>query len=178
MKRSFIAIHFGLVLIFGPVVLEIHINRWIYYLMILVGVVLISIAGYNAQARALGQGEPGEELLQKAWHWFRVKVLRQQVDPLNPPETANAHQSLTPKPALSLLSKTVQGIGLVLVITPTILGWQVGNDWRMGFIALGSVFIIVARKTLPPQSPNDPPHGKELLQAAWGWLQQRLKGKL
>ena len=178
MKRSFIAIHTGLVLIFGPVVLEIDINQWVYYLMILIGVVLVSIAGYNAQARGLGQGEPGEELLQKAWHWFRVNVLRQQIDPMPPTETAGAHQSVTPKPALSLLSKTVQGIGLVLVIAPTLLGWQVGNDWRMGFIALGSALIVVARKTLPPQSPNDPPHGKELLQAAWGWLQQRLKGKL
>ncbi len=177
MKRSFIAIHFGLVLIFGPVVLEIHINRWIYYLMILVGVVLVSIAGYNAQARALGQGEPGEELLQKAWHWFRVNVLRQQVDPLQPSEMTGAHQSLTPKPVLSLLSKTVQGVGLVLVIAPTLLGWKVGNDWRMGFIAVGSVLILLARKTLPPQGPSDPPHGQELLLAVWDWVQQRLKGK-
>lgn len=177
MKRSFIAIHIGLVLIFGPVVLEIHINRWIYYLMILVGVVLVSIAGYNAQARALGQGEPGEDLLQKAWHWFRVKVLRQKVVLLPSPEPMDAHQSIVPKPPLSLLSKSVQGLGLVLVIAPTLLGWKVGNDWRMGFIAVGSVLILLARKTLPPQSPDDPPHGQELLQAAWGWVQRHMKGK-
>lgn len=177
MKRNFIALHVGLVLIFGPVVLDIQINRWIYYLMILVGVVLVSIAGYNAQARAVGMGEPGEELLQKAWHWFRVKVLRQQVDPLPQAEPEHAHQSIVPKPPLSLLSKSVQGVGLVLVIAPTLLGWKVGHDWRMGFIAVGSVLILLARKTLPPQSPDDPPHGQELLQAVWGWVQRHMKGK-
>jgi hypothetical protein len=177
LKLVDLALFVGLVLGLAPWIFLKEPNS--YWLIISVtGGLLCAIAGYNAQARGLGQGEPGEELLQKAWHWFRVNVLRQQIDPMPPTETAGAHQSLTPKPALSPLSKTVQGIGLVLVITPTILGWQVGNDWRMGFIALGSVFIIVARKTLPPQSPNDPPHGKELLQAAWGWLQQRLKGKL
>lgn len=104
-------------------------------------------------------------------------MLRQQVGPWQPLASTEAHQSIAPKPALSLLSKTVQGFGLVLVIAPTLLGWQLGNDWRMGFIAVGSVLILVARKTLPPQSSLDPPHGQELLQAVWGWVQQRLKGK-
>lgn len=178
MKRSFIALHVGLVLIFGPVILEIQINRWIYYLMILVGVVLVSIAGYNAQARAVGMGEPGEELLQKAWHWFRVKVLRQKVAPLPSPEPMDAHQSIVPKPPLSPLSKSVQGIGLVLVIAPTLLGWKVGNDWRMGFLAVGSVLIVLARRTLPPRNSNDPPHGQELIQVVWGWIQKKFGGKL
>ncbi len=80
-------------------------------------------------------------------------------------------------PPLSPLSKWVQGIGLVLVIAPTVLGWKVGNDWRMGFIALGSVLIVLARRKLPPKGPNDPPHGQELLQAVWGWLQVWTKGK-
>lgn len=143
----------------------------------LIGFVLLSLVGYNAQASMLGMGEPGEELLQKAWHWFRVKVLRQQVTPLPPPEPMDAHQSIVPKPPLSLLSKSVQGVGLVLVIAPTLLGWKIGHDWRMGFIAVGSVLILLARKTLPPQSPDDPAHGQELLQAAWGWVHRRIKGK-
>lgn len=177
MKISDIGFLVGVSLILGPAIFEINLNKWIYYLMLLVGAILVSIAGYNAQARALGQGEPGEELLQKAWLWFRVKVLRQKVALLPSPEPMDAHQSIVPMPPLSLLSKSVQGIGLVLVIAPTLLGWKVGNDWRMGFIAVGSALIVLARRTLPPQSPSDPPHGKELLQAAWGWVQQRLKGK-
>jgi hypothetical protein len=177
MKRSFIALHIGLLLIWGPVVLGISINRWVYYLMVLVGGVLISIAGYNAQARAVGRGEPGEELLQNAWHWFRVKVLRQNVAPLPAPESVDAHQSIAPEPPLSLLSKSVQGIGLVLVIAPTLLGWKVGNDTRMAFIAVGSVLIMAARSKLPPEGPNDPPHGQEWLQMAWAWVQRVFKGK-
>lgn len=177
MKKSFIALHIGLLLIFGPVVLDISINRWAYYLMILVGGVLISIAGYNAQARATGLGEPGEELLQQAWHWFRVKVLRQNVAPLPAPEPVDAHQSIAPEPPLSLLSKSVQGIGLVLVIAPTLQGWKVGNDTRMAFIAVGSVFIMAARSKLPPKGPDDPPHGQEWLQAVWWWVQGLFRGK-
>ncbi len=176
MKLTTQALLIGCALLFGP---------WYAFekpsigsiAIAMVGFVLLALVGYNAQASIAGLGEPGEELLQKAWHWFRVKVLRQQVAPLPPPEPLNAHQSIAPKPPLSLLSKSVQGVGLVLVIAPTLLGWKVGNDWRMGFIAVGSVLILLARKTLPPQGPSDPPHGQELLLAVWGWVQQRLKGK-
>lgn len=144
----------------------------------LIGFVLLALVGYNAQASMVGMGEPGEELLQKAWHWFRVKVLRKQVDPLPPPEPMDAHQTIVPKPPLSLLSKSVQGVGLVLVIVPTLLGWKVGNDLRMAFIAVGSVLIVLARRTLPPQNSNDPPHGQELIQVVWGWIQKKFGGKL
>jgi hypothetical protein len=177
MKWSFVALHVGLLLIFGPVVLDIPVNRWIYYLMILVGIMLTAIAGYNAQARATGLGEPGEELLQQSWRWFRVNVLRQDVPPLVAPEPVDAHQSVAPMPPLSPLSKWVQGIGLVLVIAPTVLGWKVGNDWRMAFIAVGGVLIVLARRKLPPVHPSDPPHGQELLQAVWAWVQGVFKGQ-
>ena len=177
MKISDIGFLVGASLILGPAIFEINLNKWIYYLMLLVGAILVSIAGYNAQARALGQGEPGEELLQKAWHWFRVKVLRQKVALLPSPEPMDAHQSIVPKPPLSLLSKSVQGIGLVLVIAPTLLGWKVGNDLRMAFIAVGSVLIVLARRTIPPRNSNDPPHGQELLQAVWGWIREFFWGK-
>lgn len=143
----------------------------------LIGFVLLALVGYNAQASMVGMGEPGEELLQKAWLWFRVKVLRQKVALLPSPEPMDAHQSIAPKPPLSLLSKSVQGIGLVLVIAPTLLGWKVGNDWRMGFLAVGSVLIVLARRTLPPRNSNDPPHGQELLQAVWGWIRKLFWGK-
>ncbi len=122
-------------------------------------------------------GEPGEELLQKAWRWFRLKVLRQQLAPLAQPESLQSHKSIVPKPPLSLLSKTVQAVGLALVIAPTLLGWKIGHDWRMGFIAVGSLLILLARRTVPPQTPDDPPHGQELLLVAWGWVRQRLHGK-
>jgi hypothetical protein len=114
MKLTDVGYLIGLVLILGPVLLDVSINRWLYYVMILVGTVLVSIAGYNAQAKAVGMGETGEELLQRAWYWFRVKVLRQNVAPLPAPEPVDAHQSITPEPPLSMLSKSVQGIGLVL----------------------------------------------------------------
>ncbi len=143
----------------------------------LIGFVLLALVGYNAQASMVGMGEPGEELLQKAWHWFRVKVLRQKVTLLPSPEPMDVHQSIAPKPPLSLLSKSVQGIGLVLVIAPTLLGWKVGNDWRMGFLAVGSVLIVLARRTLPARNSNDPPHGQELLQAVWGWIREFFWGK-
>jgi len=177
MKITDVAFLIGSSLIFGPAVFEISINKWIYYLMILAGVVLVSIAGYNAQARALGQGEPGEELLQQAWRWLRVKVLRQDVPPFPAPEPVDANQSIAPMPPLSPLSKWVQGIGLVLVIAPTLLGWKVGNDWRMAFIAIGSVLIVLARRKLPPKHRNDPPHGQELLQAVWQRLESWIRGK-
>ena len=177
LKLVDMALFVGLVLGLAPWIFLKEPNAY-WLIMSVTGGLLCAIAGYNAQARALGQGEPGEELLQKAWHWFRVKVLRQKVALLPSPEPMDAHQSIVPKPPLSLLSKSVQGIGLVLIIAPTLLGWKVGNDWRMGFLAVGSVLIVLARRTLPPQSPSDPPHGKELLQVAWAWVQQRLKGKL
>ncbi len=171
-----LAIVVGLVLGLAPWIF-LHEPNSYWLIVSVIGGLLCSIAGYNAQARAVGMGEPGEELLQKAWHWFRVKVLRQQVDPLPQAEPEHAHQSIVPRPSLSLLSKSVQGVGLVLVIAPTLLGWKVGNDWRMGFIAVGSVLILLARKTLPPQSPDDPPHGQELLQAVWVWVRRRMKDK-
>ncbi len=165
----------GLILL--PPLLDLQINRWIYYVMCLVGGVLCSISGLSAQASSVGMGETGEELLQKSWRWFRIKVLRQKLEPLPLPDLLEPNQSIAPKPPLSALSKSVQAGGLVLVIAPTLLGWQVGNDWRMGFIALGSVLIVLARRTLPPKQPNDPPHGQELLLAVKDWLTQRLKGK-
>ena len=142
------------------------------------GFVLIAIVGYNAQASLMGMGEPGEELLQQAWRWFRVKVLRQKLEPLPQPEPLEPHQSIAPEPPLSMLSKSVQGIGLVLVIAPTLLGWKVGNDTRMAFIAVGSVLIMAARSKLPPKGPNDLPHGQEWLQMVWAWVRGVFKDKL
>lgn len=150
-----------------------------YWLVIsIIGGVLCSIAGYNAQAKAVGMGETGEELLQQALRWFRIKVLRQKLEPLPQPEPFAPHQSIAPEPPLSILSKSVQGIGLVLVIAPTLLGWKVGNDTRMAFIAVGSVLIMAARSKLPPKGPNDLPHGQEWLQMVWAWVQGVFKGKL
>jgi len=172
-----VALVIGLVTGLGPwILMKDHQSYWL--VVSVIGGLLCAVAGYNAQARAVGMGEPGEELLQKAWYWFRVKVLRQKVAPLPSPEPMDAHQSIVPKPPLSLLSKSVQGIGLVLVIVPTLLGWKVGNDLRMAFIAVGSVLIVLARRTLPPKNANDPPHGQELLQAVWGWIQKKFGGKL
>jgi hypothetical protein len=170
MKLVNIGMILGAGLILLPPVLDLQIDHWIYYLMCLIGGILCTISGLSAQASSVGMGETGEELLQQALRWFRIKVLRQELEPL-------PHQSIAPEPPLSMLSKSVQGIGLVLVIAPTLLGWKVGNDTRMAFIAVGSLFIMVARTKLPPRDAQDPPHGQELLQAAWRWIEQRLTGK-
>jgi len=170
-----IALVVGLVAGLGPWI-SIAEPRSYWLVISIIGGVLCSIAGYNAQAKAVGLGEPGEVLLQQALHWFRIKVLRQNLEPLPPSEPLQPHQSIAPMPPLSPLSKWVQGIGLVLVIVPTLLGWKVGNDWRMGFIAVGSVLIVLARRKLPPVHPSDPPHGQELLQAVWAWVQGVFKG--
>ncbi len=176
MKLTSLALIIGCALLFGP---------WYFFdqpglkaiFISIIGFVLIAIVGYNAQAGFVGLGEPGEDLLQQAWRWFRVKVLRQDVPPLPAPEPANAHQSIAPMPPLSPLSKGVQGIGLVLVIAPTLLGWRAGHDWRMAFIAIGSVLIMLARRKLPPKYPDDPPHGQELLQVVWSWVRGVFKGQ-
>ncbi len=176
MKLTTISLLLGSVLLFGPWYLLSQPGIGSILLSI-VGFVLLAITGYNAQAALSGLGEPGEELLQQAWRWFRVKVLRQDVPPLPAPESVDANQSIAPMPPLSPLSKWVQGIGLVLVIAPTLLGWKVGNDWRMAFIAIGSVLILLARRKLPPKHPDDPPHGQELLQAVWQRLESWIRGK-
>ena len=177
MKLVNIGMILGAGLILLPPVLDLKINHWIYFLMCLIGGILCTISGLSAQASSVGMGETGEELLQQAWRWFRIKVLRQKLEPLPQPEPLEPHQSIAPEPPLSMLSKSVQGIGLVLVIAPTLLGWKVGNDTRMAFIAVGSVLIMAARSKLPPKGPNDPPHGQEWLQMVWSWVQGVCKGK-
>lgn len=176
MKLLTLALVMGCTLLFGPwyLVSEPGIGSIVFSIC---GFLLIAIVGYSAQASLMGMGEPGEELLQQVWHWFRIKVLRQKLEPLSTPKPLEPHQSIAPEPPLSLLSKSVQGIGLVLVIAPTLLGWKVGNDTRMAFIAVGSVLIMAARSKLPPEGPNDPPHGQEWLQMAWAWVQRVFKGK-
>lgn len=54
-------------LVFGPLIFDVQMNPWLYYVMCLVGVVLAAIGGYNAQAGMVGLGEPGEDLLQSWW---------------------------------------------------------------------------------------------------------------
>jgi hypothetical protein len=176
MKLITITLILGCALLFGPWYLFDQPSQGSIFLSIL-GFVLISIVGYNAQANMTGLGEPGEDMLQKALRCFRIKVLRQDLPPLSLPDPLAAHQSITPLPPLSPLSKWVQGVGLVLVFIPTLFGWKVGNDWRMAFIAIGSVLIVLARRKLPPKHPNDPPHGQELLQAVWQRLESWIRGK-
>jgi hypothetical protein len=176
MKLITITLILGCALLFGPWYLFNQPSQGSIFLSIL-GFVLISIVGYNAQANMTGLGEPGEAMLQKALRWFRIKVLRQDLPPLSLPDPLAAHKSITPLPPLSPLSKWVQGVGLVLVIAPTLLGWKGGNVWRMAFIAIGSVLIVLARRRLPPEFPSDPPHGQEFLQAVWARVQSLFIGK-
>jgi hypothetical protein len=52
----------GIVIIVGPALLGFS-PSWIWYVLALIGIVLISIAGYDAKAEMLGLGCPGEELI-------------------------------------------------------------------------------------------------------------------
>jgi kynurenine formamidase len=60
-KLTDIAFVLGLLLIFGPWLIGGEGAIW--YVGYLLGAVLLAIAGYDAHAHMLGQGRPGEELL-------------------------------------------------------------------------------------------------------------------
>lgn len=65
-KLTTLALIIGLILGLGPwIFIEQPSRFWVW--ISLVGVVLASIAGYNAQAGMIGLGEPGEDLLQSWW---------------------------------------------------------------------------------------------------------------
>ena len=69
-KLTSIALVVGLSLGLGPwIFIEKPESYWIWISMF--GAVLVSIAGYNAQAGMIGLGEPGEELLQSCWAWVK-----------------------------------------------------------------------------------------------------------
>lgn len=63
-KLTDLSLVLGLLLVFGPFIFEIDLSPWLYYCLAVLGVVLASISGYNAQASMTGLGEPGEDLLQ------------------------------------------------------------------------------------------------------------------
>lgn len=72
-KKTDLALILGVVLIAGPLLLDWPLGvAW--YTGALVGVVLVSIAGYDAQARMLKMGMPGEDLLQSIWDFFRRTI--------------------------------------------------------------------------------------------------------
>ena len=63
----------GVALIAGPLLLGWPLGvAW--YIGALLGVILVSLAGYDAQARMLKMGTPGEDLLQKLWDNFKRKI--------------------------------------------------------------------------------------------------------
>ncbi|PZO13556.1 MAG: hypothetical protein DCF26_16730 [Burkholderiales bacterium] len=70
-----IAFWIGLFVLIGPWVLLAEPSRY-WLITSAVGGVLTSIAGYNAHAKMMGMGEPGEELLHSWWLWFKSKLNR------------------------------------------------------------------------------------------------------
>ena len=67
-KLTAIALTVGLSLALGPWIFIDHPSRiWLW--TSISGLLLASIAGYDAQAGVIGLGEPGEDLLQS---WWRV----------------------------------------------------------------------------------------------------------
>ncbi len=173
MKLVNIGFVLGGALIFVPPVFDLAVNRWVYYLMCLIGAALCAIAGYSAQAAAVGMGEPGEEILRRGMRWFKLRVLHLDVREPVSPEPSVTGRSCAPRPPRSLLSRTVLTLGVVLALLPTTLGWDVSPAARIMLIGIGSVLVVISTRNLPPRQPDDPPHGQEFLQAAWHWLRNR-----
>lgn len=72
-KLSTVALTIGLSMALGPwIFIDAPSKNWFW--VSVAGVLLASIAGYNAQAGMIGLGEPGEDLLQSWWRavkkWF------------------------------------------------------------------------------------------------------------
>jgi len=72
-RMTDLALIIGVSLIAGPLVMGWPLGV-VWYIGALIGVVLVSIAGYDAQARMLKMGAPGEDLLQKFWAVFKQKI--------------------------------------------------------------------------------------------------------
>lgn len=72
-RKTDLALMVGVALIAGPLLLGWPLGvAW--YIGALLGVILVSLAGYDAQARMLKMGTPGEDLLQKLWDNFKRKI--------------------------------------------------------------------------------------------------------
>ncbi|MDO9358334.1 MAG: hypothetical protein Q7T70_04990 [Polaromonas sp.] len=69
-RKTDVALLFGVVMIAGPIFLEWSLGLG-WYIGALIGVILVSIAGYDAQARLLKMGAPGEDLLERLWAKLR-----------------------------------------------------------------------------------------------------------
>ena len=69
-RKTDVALLFGVVMIAGPILLEWSLGLG-WYRGALIGVILVSIAGYDAQARLLKMGTPGEDLLERLWAKLR-----------------------------------------------------------------------------------------------------------
>lgn len=178
MKLVNLAMLLGAGLILLPPALDLDLNKWIYYLMCLLGALLCSISGYSAQASAVGMGETGEALLQSAWRWFRVKVLGHRLPPqVHDMSSEEIHQSIIPRPPRSPLSRWTLICGIAFVFMPSLLGWPSSNAGRLFAIGWGSLLIVASQRNLPPAEPGDPPHGREMLEVAWSWITRRLFGQ-
>lgn len=173
MKLSMIALHVGLFLIFGPLLLDWNVHKWIYYGMCVVGLLLCAIAGYNAQAIAVGMDKPGEKLLYEGWRWFKQHVLRIHVAPEPLPDPMQPHhESVVPKPPRSLLSKVVLVLGIVMLLMPITFWPSMSTFPKFTLLIVGSFLVMVSRRNFPPQGEQDSPHGQEVLQVWWFWLKQ------
>jgi hypothetical protein len=76
LRLTDLALIVGMSLILGPWLLDLHAG-WPVYVGYLVGTILLAIAGYDAQAHMLGQGNPGEKLLRTGLDWTKSKLHRE-----------------------------------------------------------------------------------------------------
>lgn len=160
----------GLAFAMGPWIFLENPSRY-WYVATILGLGAASIAGYNAQARMIGLGEPGEELLQKGWRWFKYRVLRRPVESESTGDAVKQpHHSMPHKPERSALSRGVFITGVALAAIPILLGAAIENKVAYTFVGIGCVLMMIARRNIPPDGPADPPHGRELLQVWWAWL--------
>lgn len=75
MKFKFTSVLFVIGLCFGlgPWLLIEHPSAW-WYPISVIGGLMVTFVGYDAQASMVGTGEPGEDILQNGWRWIKAKL--------------------------------------------------------------------------------------------------------
>jgi len=96
-RLTTLALLIGASMILVPIVFDLEINRWVYYVVAVVGGLLCAIAGHGAQAQQLGLGDTGEALLQRLWKRLKNKLQGKPTEPEDPIGWRKAKKSYEPE---------------------------------------------------------------------------------
>jgi hypothetical protein len=96
-RLTTLALLIGASMILVPIVFDLKINRWVYYVIAVVGGLLCAIAGHGAQANMLGMGNTGEALLQRLWIRLKNKLQGKPTAPEDPLGWRKAKKSYEPE---------------------------------------------------------------------------------